>query len=202
MPDRKFHSTGKDLDAGKDWRQKEKREAGWDGQIASSTQRTWIWANHEMVKDMEAQCAVIHRVAQSRTWLSDWTVTGCSIPDGWMCQWEQTNAWMMNGWSIPAPSLCYMFHSCSMAPEWAMTWEGWVPDAEGPGLGPRVVCELLPVALKSRSAHGPPGCSLRAPASQRGLCAAAPQAAWTFALNPAQTTAPVSFSGPPGTHQK
>ena len=37
---------GKDPDAYKDWRQEEKGTTrGWDGWIASLTQRTWIWAN-------------------------------------------------------------------------------------------------------------------------------------------------------------
>ena len=37
---------GKDPDAGKDWRQKEKGGSrGWDSWIASPTQWTWIWAS-------------------------------------------------------------------------------------------------------------------------------------------------------------
>ena len=36
----------KDLDAGKDWRQKEKGDdRGWDGCMASPTQWTWVWMN-------------------------------------------------------------------------------------------------------------------------------------------------------------
>ena len=34
---------------------------------------TWIWANWEKVKDREAWCATVYRVAKSWTWLSDWT---------------------------------------------------------------------------------------------------------------------------------
>ena len=66
--------TGKDPDAEKDWRQEEKgttedEMAGWHH-----------WLNEcesdelrEMVMDREAWRAAIHRVAKSRTWLSDWT---------------------------------------------------------------------------------------------------------------------------------
>ena len=44
--DAKNWLTGKDPDAGKDWRQEEKRgDRGWDGWMATSTQRTWVWAN-------------------------------------------------------------------------------------------------------------------------------------------------------------
>ena len=40
--------TGKDSDAGKDWRQKgEGGSRGWDGCIVSVTQWTWIWTNSE-----------------------------------------------------------------------------------------------------------------------------------------------------------
>ena len=39
-------TTGKDLDAGKDWRQEEKGATrGWDGWMASLTQWTKVWAN-------------------------------------------------------------------------------------------------------------------------------------------------------------
>ena len=49
-PDVKNWLTGKDPDAGKDWRQEEKGKAGgegdsrgWDGWMASWTQWTWVW---------------------------------------------------------------------------------------------------------------------------------------------------------------
>ena len=45
-PDVKSWLTGKDPDAGKDWGQEEKGMArGWDGCMASLTQRTWLWVN-------------------------------------------------------------------------------------------------------------------------------------------------------------
>ena len=37
--------TGKDLDAGKDWRQEFKDDRGRDGWMAWLTQWTWVWAN-------------------------------------------------------------------------------------------------------------------------------------------------------------
>ena len=44
-PDVKPWLIGKDPDAGKDWRQGEKREMRWDGWTVSLTQWTWVWAN-------------------------------------------------------------------------------------------------------------------------------------------------------------
>ena len=43
-PDVKNWLIGKDPDAGKDWRQEEGL-TGWDGWMASLTQRTWVWAS-------------------------------------------------------------------------------------------------------------------------------------------------------------
>ena len=38
--------TGKDSDAGKDWRPEEEGDnRGWDGLMASQTQWTWVWVN-------------------------------------------------------------------------------------------------------------------------------------------------------------
>ena len=43
--DAKNWLTGKDPDAGKDWRREEMGTTGWDGWTASLTQQTWVWAN-------------------------------------------------------------------------------------------------------------------------------------------------------------
>ena len=44
-PAAKSWLIGKDPHAGKDWRREEKGVTGWDGWMASPTQRTWVWAN-------------------------------------------------------------------------------------------------------------------------------------------------------------
>ena len=46
-PDVKNWPTGKDPDAGKDWRQEEKgtTHSGWNGWMASLTQWMWVWAS-------------------------------------------------------------------------------------------------------------------------------------------------------------
>ena len=44
-PDVKSWLTGKDPDVGKNWGQEEKGDRRWSDWMASSTQRTWIWAN-------------------------------------------------------------------------------------------------------------------------------------------------------------
>ena len=76
-PDAESWLTGKDSDAGKDWRQEEKGMTGWDGWMASLTQWTWVSLSRlwEIVKDREAWHAAVHGVAKSHTQLSDWTKT-------------------------------------------------------------------------------------------------------------------------------
>ena len=44
-PDVKNWLLGKAPDAGKDWRQEDRDDRGWDSWMASPTQWTWVWVN-------------------------------------------------------------------------------------------------------------------------------------------------------------
>ena len=75
-PDAKRWLIGKDPDAGKDWRHKEK------GTAEDEMVRQYHQLNgHEseqtrgIVKDWEAWHATVHGVAKSHIWLSNWTIT-------------------------------------------------------------------------------------------------------------------------------
>ena len=86
-PDVKSWLLGKDPDAGKDWRQKEKgwKRMRWVDSIIDSMDMNLskLWA---IVKDREAWLAAVHRVAKSRRWLSNWTtVIQCNFI------WTQNN---------------------------------------------------------------------------------------------------------------
>ena len=72
-PDMENWLTGKDPDAGKDWRQ-EKGTTGWDGWMASPMQWTWVWASSGSWR-WTGKSGMLQSmgVTNSRTQLSNWT---------------------------------------------------------------------------------------------------------------------------------
>ena len=74
LPSAKNWLTGKDPDAGKDWRWEEKGDdRGWDGWMASPSQWTWVWVNSRSWWWTGRPGVLWSMGSQSLTWLSDWT---------------------------------------------------------------------------------------------------------------------------------
>ena len=66
-------SLEKTLMLGKIEGRRRRNNRGWDGWMASPTQRMGLDGLWELVMDREAWCAAVHGVTKSQTWLSDWT---------------------------------------------------------------------------------------------------------------------------------
>ena len=80
-PDMESSLIWKDADAGKDegWKRKgRQRMRSLDG--ITNTMDLGLGGLQELVMDREAWRAVVHRVAKSRTWLSDWTELNRRVP--------------------------------------------------------------------------------------------------------------------------
>ena len=83
------NSLGKNPDAGKDWRQEEKKDDwGWDSSMASLTQWTWVWENSGnwwwtgkpgMLQSMGSQ-RVGHDWATELNWKTNKAREGDGIP--------------------------------------------------------------------------------------------------------------------------
>ena len=71
-PDGKIQLIGKDPDAGKDWRQKEKGEAEDETESLTDSMDMNLSKLQEIVEDSEAWCATVHRLPKSQTqWLNN-----------------------------------------------------------------------------------------------------------------------------------
>ena len=74
-PDTNSWLTGKDPDAGKNWRQKEKGKTGWDSWMASLTQWTRSWANSGRRWGTGKPGVLQSMGMQGWTCLTDWRTT-------------------------------------------------------------------------------------------------------------------------------
>ena len=80
-PDAKNWLLGKDPNAGKDWRQEEGDDRGWDGWMVSLTWWTWAWASSRTCRwTREAWHVAIHGSQRAgHDWATELNWTGASL---------------------------------------------------------------------------------------------------------------------------
>ena len=94
-PDGQSQLIGKVPDAEKHWRQEEKGTTGWDGWMASLTQRTWVWADSGRSWRIGKPGMLQSLGSQSWTGLNDWTTTRL------LCPWNSPGKECQSGQPFP-----------------------------------------------------------------------------------------------------
>ena len=94
-PDEESWFTGKDSEAGKDWRQEEKEMTedemvGWHHWLMDMS----LSKLQEIVKDREARQAAVHGVTKRQTWLSYWTKPKPKSAAGNLTNWSRITLYL------------------------------------------------------------------------------------------------------------
>ena len=105
--------TGKETDAGKDWRQEEKQRqrTRWLGGIIDSMEMS-LSRFQELVMDRKAWSAVVHGVTKTQTWRSDWTTTKLlGLPWHW-CDLTDFGLFTFLPWDLEVLEGMLLLFSC------------------------------------------------------------------------------------------